>query len=249
MLTLLAVIFVGLSAMAEKDAWGRRKYMNFSYSTQTLENVDTELKWKSQFGVALSKGTTYYLHKEPIAGMIKFGIDWTQIDINYAKLKPEYSISIDGDNDASSGFDYEDILGDVESGIENEADAIINKNFGQHQFEACMHVGPSITINPVDVLNVNAYFRYAPTCSAILYKDTYGDNQLSFAFANFFVTGGAVSWNVISLGAEYRWGSAKYNVMSFDSESMMGDEEESPLKKVKNKMKTSGMRVYVSLRF
>lgn len=252
MLTLIAVIFVGLSAMAEKNAWERKKYVNISYSTQTLQNVDEDLSWKSEFGVALAKGTTYYLHKKPLAGMIKFGIDWTQFELNYAKLKPDFTIKeiiADSSDDSGSGSIYDDFFGDIEGGIEDEADELINKDFGQHQFEASMHVGPSITINPVDVLNVNAYFRYAPSLSAILYKDMEGNNQASFAFANFFVTGGAVSWKVISLGAEYRWGTAKYNVMSFDSENLVGSEGEDVVKKVKNKMNTHGMRVYVSLRF
>lgn len=254
LIAIMAMIFVGLSAVAqESKAWNRNKYINFAYSTQTLENVDAGLNWKSEYGFGLSKGTTYYLHKKPIAGMIKFGIDWTQIDVNYAKLTPGFEVkSEDDDNDSNSsaGSSFDDILGGVEDGIENEADKIINKDYGQHQLEACMHVGPSITVNPIDALNINAYFRYAPTFSTILYKDATGDNQASFAFANFFVTGGAVSWNIISVGAEYRWGSAKYNIMSFNSEDLIGgDTEGSVIKKVKNKMITQGMRVYVSLRF
>ena len=44
---------------------------------------------KSDFGAAIVWGKTYYLHKKPLAGMIKFGIDWSWMDLNYAQYKLE----------------------------------------------------------------------------------------------------------------------------------------------------------------
>lgn len=59
-----------------------------------------------------------------------------------------------------------------------------NINIGRHQFEYAMQVGPSVTVNPIDHLKINAYFRYAPSFSGILIDDEFSCN-----YASFFVTG------------------------------------------------------------
>lgn len=86
-----------------------------------------------------------------------------------------------------------------------------NINIGRHQFEYAMQVGPSVTVNPIDHLKINAYFRYAPSFSGILIDDEFGCN-----YASFFVTGAAISYKVISVGIESRWGKAKYKNFSID---------------------------------
>ena len=65
----------------------RAKYFNIGYITnQTLtDKVDAEAEWKSDFGVSLTFGKTYYLHKKPLLNMIKFGIDATWFELSYAK--------------------------------------------------------------------------------------------------------------------------------------------------------------------
>ena len=60
--------------------WKKRaKYFNIGYITsQTLtDKLDDEAEWKNDFGVSLTFGKTYYLHKKPLLNMIKFGIDAT----------------------------------------------------------------------------------------------------------------------------------------------------------------------------
>lgn len=32
---------------------------------------------ENDFGVSISWGKTYYLHKKPLLGMLKFGLDWS----------------------------------------------------------------------------------------------------------------------------------------------------------------------------
>ncbi len=86
-----------------------------------------------------------------------------------------------------------------------------NINIGRHQFEYAMQVGPSVTVNPIDHLKINAYFRYAPSFSGILIND-----EFSYNYASFFVTGAAISYKVISVGIESRWGKAKYKNFSID---------------------------------
>lgn len=249
-LTLLVVVLAGLWATAENPkAWGRKSYFNISWVDQTLENKNAvnlkgeNLRWKSDYGVALTKGTTYYLHSKPLFGMLKFGIDWTQIDVNYAKLI-EDNFEVIGVDEDGFGLDKLDL--------------------GKHQIELAMHVGPSITLNPVDHLKINGYFRYAPSFSGLIFKDLASETQIGYGYGSFFVAGGAISWKLISLGAEYRWGSGKYNNMSFNLENADADIDldgssfdagdihvdlSDVFNSSKQKMKTSSLRVYVSLRF
>lgn len=71
--------------------WNNRaKYLNIGYVKQTLTNQEVEgLELKSDFGASLSWGKTYYLHNKPILRFIKIGLDWSMIDINYAKYSYE----------------------------------------------------------------------------------------------------------------------------------------------------------------
>lgn len=226
------LVVCAILAVGQMNAqWGRKSYLNVAWVDQTLTNKDNGLRWKSDFGVSIVKGTTYYLHSKPLFGMLKFGIDWTQADLNYAKL-----------------------VEDFESPVSNESNIVsevMDKiDLGKHQLEYSMHVGPSITVNPVDHLKINGYFRYAPSFSGIIYDNEWGDAQFSGAFANFFVTGGAVSYKLISVGAEYRWGTGKYKSFSFNSDNVVDDTDVSDVVTTsKSKFRTSSTRLYVSLRF
>lgn len=82
--------------LAEKNRsiWKERaKYFNIAYVNQTL-TPDIE-NWeklggqelKSDIGAALVMGKSYYLHRKPIVGMIKIGLDWSWVDFNYAQYK------------------------------------------------------------------------------------------------------------------------------------------------------------------
>ena len=116
----------------------RKKYRNLSFVKQEFEpasyfGMDQTLK--SNFGAAFTVGRTFYLHKKPIAGLIRFGLDATWFDLNYTNYKLEYR--------------WEDNY--------DEEEEPETSNF--HQAEIGMQVGPSVTVNPVGKLNVNAYFR------------------------------------------------------------------------------------------
>lgn len=204
----------------------RAKYFNIGYASQKLSRVDAPTAYgdaaelKSDFGVALVWGRTYYLHKKPLARMIKFGIDFSWMDINYAK----YSI----EDHASSG-----------SGSWTDEEL----NLGAHQIEYGLQVGPSVTINPVSHLKVNAYFRYVPSASLMVLEDEVNAN-----FASFFTAGGAVAFKVISVGVEGRWGRANYKNFAL-TENLDDAMDGSVIETSKSKWKTGGVRVYVSFRF
>lgn len=184
-----------LDYMAKQEKiWGRKKYFNIAYGMLSLDRGSNLDKLSSDFAVSISRGNTYYLHKKPLFGMLKFGLDWTFFDIAAA----QYSAGMSDFEESSTIY----------------------------KAEIAMQFGPSITINPVDFLKVNLYFRYDPSFSAM-----YGD-EFKCGYGSYFNTGLAASYKVISLGAEYRWGSTSFKI---DGENQ--------------DWKVSGTYLYVSFRF
>lgn len=132
-LTILAT-FIAANASAD-DGYFRKKHRAFSYSSMEMSSGGQALK--NNYGAAFTSTRTYYLHEDPIAGFMKFGIDATWIDLSY--------------NNYSTTVLVED-EGPVDSQL--------------HQAEIGLQAGISLTFNPVDKLNVAIYGRYAPTFSA-----------------------------------------------------------------------------------
>ena len=108
-----------------------------------------------------------------------------------------------------------------------------------HQLEFGLGVGAAIHVNPVEKLGIHAYFRFNPSVSAIYNRVSDDDPRGHIGYASFFTTGGAVSWGLISLGCEARWGSGNYKTIKGSKDTTPG----------KMKIKTSGLRAYVSFRF
>ena len=82
----------------KKGPWDRKKIMNVAFPVQTL-SPDFGNGLESSLGVALVSGRSFYLHRKPIAGMLKFSLDFGS-DINYVKYRPldgDYNISPDSD--------------------------------------------------------------------------------------------------------------------------------------------------------
>ena len=204
-LILISALFFIVSVLDVKGEDFRRKYRNFSWSQMSLTPSDYPDMdpAKSKFGASFVTGRTFFFHSKPILGMIKFGLDATWVDLNWNNYTSEY-------------------MG--ENGMETASN---------HQIEYSLHVGPSVAINPVGKLNINAYFRYAPTFSAQLSMT--GDFALYGNYATMFVTGGMVSWGIIGVGAEYRFGNCNYK-------TLLGDG-------VAAAMDMSGFRAFITLRF
>lgn len=142
---LLSLFFV---AVGGYNLFGQSKpgnnYLNVGYVSQELktdEDTADLIKLKSKFGASLSAGRTFFLHKEPVAKVLHFGMDWTYLDLNYSNFKPL----------ESADFDEDDQI-DV------------------HKAEAGMQVGPSVHVGLADRFTLSGYFRYAPSYSA-LYLD------------------------------------------------------------------------------
>ena len=182
----------------QEKIWKRSKYFYIAYGMTSLDRGNGQPKLNSDFAFSIGRGKTYYLHKKPLLGMIKFGLDWTFFDIAVAQYEEEDGLYTRDDSDIYKG-------------------------------EISMQFGPSITVNPIDFLKVNLYFRYDPSYSMMFNTD---GNKFKGNYGSYFNTGLAASYKVISLGYEYRWGSTSYKI---------DDENQT--------WKTSGSYFYISFRF
>ena len=233
----------------EQGVWGKnRKYMNIGYVSQSLTRKENGGgTWKGEWGFFYGQGRTYYLHKKPILGMIKFGIDWTFYDMNFVKYRDNFGVF--GEDAAYLGYGdyyYEDgYLPPIpEEGEETEGSK------DMYQMEISTQVGPSVTINPVSYLKVSGYFRVAPSYSMLKAND-----ELYHCYGTFFALGGSVSFKFISLGIEGKWGNTKYNNIdlgnleeeeNWDEDASMGDMLRGKNDKIK--WRTGSMRFYISFR-
>lgn len=242
-----------LSARQDK-VWKRRRYFYLSYITSqtlTFKDLNNE-KAKLDVGFALNMGRTFYLHKKPIANMIKFGIDWTYFDISYAKYK-------DTEISYSSSETYKaparpaaltrylpEIGGDGYYEDYDDFGFDLGQNFGNKQVDIAMGVGPSVTVNPIDYLKAAVYFHYMPTGSLMLH-----DSDVNAAFVNGWSFGLTASWKLISLGFETRWAEGKYS--RFDTDDLSDDSFDEDggfsLSTDKQKLRTKSFRIFIGLRF
>lgn len=77
-----------------EQIWNKRsKYLNIGYVSQPRSITDTDIVLKSKAGVSLSWGKQFYLHRKPLFDMLKFAIDWSWIDLNYANYDNGYNIN------------------------------------------------------------------------------------------------------------------------------------------------------------
>ena len=212
------------AAESNRAIWkDRSKYFNLNYVNQKLSpDIDGWDKLgggelKSDFGAAIVWGKTYYLHKKPVAGMIRFGIDATWIDLSYANYSREETY------DDGYGTEIEKLTA--------------------HQAEIGMQVGPSVTVRPLRKLQAHLYFRFAPSFAGLYDGDAFRGN-----YASFFVTGLSVSYGVIGLGIEKRWGKCRYKEFG-GGEDEYGDYGYAEEPYDTPKLKTSGLRAYVNFRF
>lgn len=140
---------------------------------------------------------------KPIGDMLRFGIDATWFDINYTNYDIEH-ITFKGSN-----------------------------KYQFHQGEVSMHVGPSVTFEPIKKFAVHAYMQYAPTFAAIYT----GDNETFYGnYASLWVAGGNVSYGVIGLGIESRFGKTNYKPF-----------ESSETENINSSL--SGFRAYLTFKF
>lgn len=181
--------------------WKRNKHWSFSYIPSATMSVKSNeaAKVESEMGVNIQRGRTWYIPKKALAGMVRFGIDLDPMDVTFVKYK-----KVAGELTEVGGNGYYDptFPAPMYESTASKSGNHINYAIG---------FGPSVTVNPVNYLMVNTYFHWLPGASALLY-----DGSVCWGFANQFSYGLHVSWKVISLGFEARWGSAKLSTLDID---------------------------------
>ena len=111
----------------------------------------------------------------------------------------------------------------------------LTNGFKMHQADiSLLGFGPSVHVFPVGKLGLHAYTKYHPTIATIF--STEDEFRGSAGYASVFTVGTAASWGVISAGVEARFGRGNYS-KEFGEGVDMG------------RIYTSGMRLYVSLRY
>lgn len=233
--------------IVDMKRWARTSWFNLSYSLQKINSDLYRTELQPDYAFGLTFGRTYYLHKKPLANMIRFALNWSYLDLNMAQYSIPYSDRIDEDGSPSITDDgvygnsseaykkgnripdfIEDIYDDEEEG--NTA--------SQYKIEAGMQFGPSIWVNPIGDLMIQAYFHYAPTFSILL------DDELSYysTYASFFNSGVTLSYKAIGFGLEARWGNSTFSQEVYNE--ALDDYESQNMK-----WRTKGMRVFLSFRF
>lgn len=193
----------------KKSIWGKRKvYLTFGYVNQSLSRREVEGgTYRNKFGMVINTGKVYYLHENPLWDRIKFGIDCTYFDINYALYEDKYDIFA---SNASSGNDsYQDSWYNGSSS-DNEENADDFASINQTEFS--IQVGPSITVNPFKTCLINLYFHIAPSYSMLVCRE-----DMYHGYGTFFNWGGTFVFKNLFLGVEARWGNTKYNNMTLEN--------------------------------
>ena len=187
----------------------RKKFFNISYVNEKLQfpafdNLNagnTELK--NDWGVSITRGRTYMLHRKPIGRVLSFGLDVSYLDLSYSMYSSTMpSFDQDPGYDQITPMPYQGYDPMYEEGISEEK---------IHKIDYGFLLGGSININPGKKIMISAYFRYAPTFSAL-----YCDSSFLGNYSSQFRSGVSVSYGVIGVGIESRWGNCKYKSLSGD---------------------------------
>ena len=108
---------------------------------------------------------------------------------------------------------------------------IVKEDYGQYDFG--VQVGPAFIIEPTYDVHIHTYCRYAPTYSLFsMNGENYGN------LVHFLVVGASLSYNVIGIGVEGRWGVCHYS-----------DLYENGVLFTSEKVNHRGVRVYLKFNF
>ncbi|MDE7411610.1 MAG: hypothetical protein K2M94_06190 [Paramuribaculum sp.] len=209
-----------------EKVWSYNSYFNIAYNSSTLtpkEDIPLGFdyndgfvpEFKSDWGMSILLGHNYGLHK-PIAGILKFNIDWTFIDLNINHYNAEK-----GDKLYDSGATIDECR-------------YIPWCMEKYDYNYGMALGPSITVAPfthtrssqLHFLRFNIYYHigYHLSLMRIVNEEKYDVNQnidektqsssvLNFGHGITNSFGFSLSWKSIGIGYEIRSGKLNYSTI------------------------------------
>ncbi|MCM1108990.1 MAG: hypothetical protein NC388_08055 [Clostridium sp.] len=251
--------------------WRKSRPFTISIGNQTLTDEEAGVKYKSNIAVSISKMRTYYLHKKPIANMVKLGIDAVWMDMSYARYAKGKGVK-----DAFSGTmgtvtegtfnnmdDYFDLAYGSAMDYENDEFSLNMEriNLGKHSFTYNMGVGLNVKVAPfyalnkpkLDNLKASVYFHWLPGFTGLIF--TGDETEFSYgALMRHYSIGLNISYGRWGIGVEHRWGSADLKNWQMDDEeddyyAGEGDSDFISTTSDKLKYKLSGTRFYIGFRF
>lgn len=183
-----------MEIVSDNGYWKRNKYSRISLNKTHFSPLFVDHDFPLTFSAGWDRGRNIYLHKQPIAGILKFGVD-IGADLTY--------MGLDMDRDYS---DYEGPYGYTGTEpLESEDDMDMFLQLNGHHITLGVAVGPSVTVNPIDKLRLCGYFHVVPSASFFVQGIS-----MNVGFTPFLKYGLEVSYGFIGLGIEHNSGMGTY---------------------------------------
>lgn len=216
-------------AVYDEKFWAKKKSFRLGYDMHTFQNA-SGVAVPVKFGVGFSRNRNVWLHKEPIAGMIKFAFDHG-LNLGYTMFDLKQDME---DYTGPSGY-----VGTEPIESDGEGMGAEIPDLGSHYLSLGYALGASVTVNPVAKLRVNGYFHFVPSAAVFL-----SGMSFNLGFMPYCKYGAEVSYDWFGLGVE--WGSGMSNMTDMITK-MMG--EETGMETMKSKYYSNYTRLYVAFRF
>lgn len=255
---------VNSNASHKRKVWSRTSFFNIGYNKMSLTpkgeycaglKKDQLLgKMESDWGASLTLGHNYKLHKNAIANIVQFNLDYTYINLNANHFK-----RADGDELYNSALTW-----NKDNDGYTTSYQYIPWNLEKYELNYSMELGPSITLAPFTYVNVpglhflkfNAYFHVGYEVSMMfiknekmydantdkntsLYNTMNNSMKLNWGHGLTTTIGGNISWKAIGIGFEKRTAS-KLKYQSIQTETFGNDKYE---------FDGSNTRIYLQIRY
>ncbi len=221
------------TAAHKSKVWGRKTFINVSYSNTKLKPEDKIVlgfpnpgegevpDFKSDWGVALQLGHSYNLHKKPIANILQFNLDFTYIDLAANRFKSEQGIVTKDEDGKDRELLYNNGNIRPKTEVTNKKDEdkdirYIPWNLEKYDISYGMNLGPSITVAPFTYLNMpqlhfiklNAYYHIGYQASILWMQNKDGADAITPPYKGYSDDSVKLNWShglTQSFGVNLSW--------------------------------------------
>ena len=215
------------------DIWRFKRKALVGFTTGELDQkARFGGKISSRWGASFTIGRNIYLHKKPIGGFLKFGLNIDAV-LNYM-------------NFAKGSGSLSNIIG---GNFENAEEL----SLGRHYLTSGIAIGPNATFAPfyasqnrkLAALVFRPYFHVAPSFATYMVSDN-EDMEMHNAFALWCTAGVEIQWKRLILGAGWKGCTAKYKGLM---DNFMSESEENYEASGSYKFDTNMFNVSIGLAF